>query len=72
MQVHPSNPTVLQDRVEVGAGRREVLQHGTSQIFSYRGRGNSLCREAEDTKYYTLGCKGMYIATDHLPLVGIL
>ena len=31
------------------------------------------CAEGlKDTKYYTLGCKDLYIATDHQPLLGLL
>jgi hypothetical protein len=26
----------------------------------------------KDTKYYTLGCRDLYVATDHQPLLAIL
>jgi hypothetical protein len=36
------------------------------------GEATACAEGLRDTKYYTLGCRDLYIATDHLPLVGIL
>ena len=36
------------------------------------GEATAVARGLEDTKFYTLGCKDLYVATDHSPLVKIL
>ena len=46
---------------------------GAESRYSVSEGEATACKEGlRDTKYYTLGCKDLYIATDHLPLVGIL
>jgi hypothetical protein len=35
------------------------------------GEATAIVKGLKDTKYYTLGCKELYVATDHKPLVGI-
>ena len=35
------------------------------------GEAAAIVKGLKDTKYYTLGCKKLYIATDHKPLLGI-
>ena len=32
----------------------------------------AIAKGLEDTKYYTMGCKQLFVATDHKPLVSIL
>ena len=32
----------------------------------------AIARGLEDTKYYTMGCKHLFVATDHKPLVSVL
>ena len=36
------------------------------------GEAMAIARGLEDTKYYTMGCKQLYVATDHKPLVSVL
>jgi len=36
------------------------------------GEATAIARGLEDTKYYTMGCKKLYVATDHKPLVAVL
>ena len=36
------------------------------------GEATAIARGLEDTKYYTMGCKQLYVATDHKPLVAVL
>ena len=46
---------------------------GAESRYSVSEGEATACKEGlRDTKYYTLGCKDLYIATDHLPIVGIL
>ena len=45
----------------------------TAQVkYSIEGEATACAEGLRDTTYYTLECKGLYIATDPLPLVGIL
>ena len=36
------------------------------------GEANALARGLQDTKYYTMGCPNLYVATDHASLVTVL
>ena len=36
------------------------------------GEAMAIARGLEDTKYYTMGCKHLFVATDHKPLVSVL
>ena len=36
------------------------------------GEGTAVARGLHDTKYYTMGCKHLYVATDHKSLVSVL
>ena len=36
------------------------------------GEANALARGLQDTKYYTMGCQNLYVATDHTSLVTVL
>jgi hypothetical protein len=36
------------------------------------GEALAVAEGLESSKYYTLGCKDLYVATDHMPLLGIL
>ena len=36
------------------------------------GEATAIAKGLEDTKYYTMGCKQLYVATDHKPLVSVL
>ena len=59
-------------------GWRLVLASGhfcnkAEQNYSpVEGEATAVARGLEDTKFYTLGCKDLYVATDHSPLVKIL
>ena len=43
-----------------------------SRYSPTEGEATACVEGLRDTKYYTLGCKDLYIATDHKPLVSIL
>merc|ERR1712106_1185514 len=43
-----------------------------SRYSPTEGEATAVVEGLRDTKYYTLGCKDLYIATDHKPLVSIL
>ena len=67
LQMPPSITIVLHYRLEDGAGRRKVRQ--AERNYSPTEGESLACMEGlRDTKYYTLGCKDLYIATDHKPL----
>jgi hypothetical protein len=36
------------------------------------GKATAVARGLHDTKYYTMGCKQLYVATDHKSLVCVL
>ena len=36
------------------------------------GEATAIAKGLEDTKYHTMGCKQLYVATDHKPLVSVL
>ena len=36
------------------------------------GEACAIARGLQDTKYYTMGCRQLYVATDHKPLVDVL
>ena len=36
------------------------------------GEATALAKGLQDTKYYTMGCKNLYMATDHSTLVNVL
>ena len=36
------------------------------------GEATAVMKGLKDTKYYTLGCRDLYVATDHQPLLAIL
>ena len=44
------------------------LQEDYSPI---EGEATAIFKGLQDTKYYTLGCKNLHIATDHQPLVAV-
>ena len=43
-----------------------------SRRHAGEGEATAIDRGLEDTKYYTMGCKQLYVATDHKPLVSVL
>ena len=43
-----------------------------SNYAPIEGEALGVLRALRDTRYYTLGCKNLYVATDHRPLVPIL
>ena len=36
------------------------------------GEATAVAKGLQDTKYYTMGCKNLYVATDHASLVTVL
>jgi hypothetical protein len=57
--------------VEASAGRRSLLQPGLAELAELFPI-ETVARGLHDTKYYTMGCKQLYVATDHKSLVCVL
>ena len=63
---------MLSKWLEDGTGMCEVYSAGRKSLFTYRGECLAVAVALEQSKFYTLGCPRLYVATDHKPLVGIL
>ena len=70
--MHRRYTYLLQDWMETSAGRGKFCNPAETRYSPTEGEATACVKGLHDTKYYTLGCKDLYVATDHKPLVSIL
>ena len=70
-QCEPISPTCCTEGWRLVLAGGAFCSKAEKNYSPIEGEAAAIVKGLRDTKYYTLGCQHLYIATDHKPLVGI-
>ena len=63
------SPTCCTDGLRLVLAGGAFCKPAERNYSPVEGEATAIFKGLKDTKYYTLGCKSLHVATDHQPLV---